>query len=214
MSIQENRIIGLLQDKRRKDPEGFREYLPDVAELLPDVPPRRSRARPTFGLTERELSYHREGLLGVLVKLDDGTITAEGAVSGLEHCAVLIKDDNLPYSGELADGYKDPLGHEMGHEVLLALVRAALGKSPGSYKSKTTVHVGEGDTVLEQVSVIMGVLLGLDRNGRLVSVSIDPGQYRKRSRLMKFVGASVDPEPDVAARHDYYLAMQDPHGRD
>jgi hypothetical protein len=214
MSIQEKRVIDLLQAKRRKDPEGFREYLPDVAELLPEPPPRRSRARPTFGLTERELSYQRAGLLGALGKLDDGAITTEDAVKGLEHCAALIKDDNLPYSGELADGYEDPLGHEMGHEVLLALVRAALGKSPGSYKSKTTVHVGKDGAVLEQVSVIMGVLLDLDRNGRLVSLSIDPGKYRKRRKLMKFVGASMDPETDVAARHDYYLAMQDPHGRD
>ena len=212
MSIQEERVIDLLQAKRRKDPEGFREYLPDVAALLPEPPPRVSRARPAFGLTERELSYHRAGLLGVLTKLDDGAITAEDAVKGLEHCATLIRDD-LPYSGELADGY-DPLGHEMGHEVLLALVRAALGKSPGSYKSKTTVHLGKDSAVLEQVSVIMGVLLDLDRNGRLVSVSIDPGKYRKRRKLMKFVGASMDPETDVAARHDYYLAMQDPHGRD
>ena len=29
---------------------------------------------------------------------------------------------------------------------------------------------------------------------------------------MKFVGAGTD-EPDVAARHDYYLALQDPHSR-
>ena len=213
MSIQEKRVIDLLQSKRRKDPEGFREYLPDVAELLPEPPPRRSRARPTFGLTERELSYHRVGLLGVLRKLDNGTITAEVAFKGLEHCAALIKDDNLPYSGELADG-DDPLGHEMGHEVLMALVRAALGKSPGSYKSKTAVPVGVGGAVLEQVSVIMGVLLDLDRNGRLVSVSIDPGKYRKGRRLMKIIGIGSDPESDVAARHDYYLAMQDPHGRD
>lgn len=197
MSIQENRIIELLQAKRRKDPEGFRKYLPDVTELLQDPPPRRSRSRSTFGLTEQELSYHRTGLLEALGKLDEGTITAEEAAKGLKHCADLIKDGNLPY------GRHDTLPHEMGHDVLKSLVKAAIGKSPGSYKSKITLPLGKGGLVLEQVSVIMGVFLELDRDERLVSISIDPGKYRKRRKLMKFVGASRDPEPDVAARHDY-----------
>lgn len=208
MSIQEKRIIELLQAKRRKDPEGFRKYLPDVADLLPDPPPRRSRARSTFGLTERELSYHRTGLLEALGKLDDGTITAEEAVKGLQHSAALTRDGNLPY------GRYDNLPHEIGHDVMKGLVKAAISKSPGSYKSKTTVALGKGGPVLEQVSIIMGVFLDLDKDGRLVSLSIDPGKYRKRRKLMKIVGIARDPEPDVAARHDYYLAMQDPHGRD
>ena len=38
MTTEEKRIIDLLQDKRRKDPDGFRKYLPDVARLLPDPP--------------------------------------------------------------------------------------------------------------------------------------------------------------------------------
>ena len=101
----------------------------------------------------------------------------------------------------------------MGYEVLKGLLKAALGKSPGSYKAKTTAPVGEGGgPVVEQVSVIMGVFLGLDTNRRLVSVTIRPGKYRKRRKLMEFVGGSSDPQPDVALRHDDYLAMQDPHG--
>ena len=206
MTTQERRLIDLLQTKYREDPKGFRRYLPGAAELLPEQPPTRSRARATFGLTERERSYHRAELSEVLRRMDDGSITAEEAVQGLEHCAALIKDDNLPY------GWDESLSHEMGYEVKKGLLRAALGKSPGSYRSKTTVPVsGDGGPILESVSVIMGVFLNLDRNRRLVSVSIDPGKYRARRKAMAFVGASRD-NPDVASRHDDYLAMQDPHG--
>ena len=104
MNTREKRLIDLLHAKRREDPKGFREYLPGAAKLLPEPPPKPSRVRSTFGLTERELSYHRAGLSAVLGKLDADTITAEEAVKGLQHCAALVKDDNLPYSGELADG--------------------------------------------------------------------------------------------------------------
>ena len=213
MAVQEKRLIELLQAKRREDPEGFRAYMPDVAEMLPDQPSRRIRRKSPFGLTEQEVSYHRAGLSETLGKLNDGAIVAEEAVKGLRHCAHLIRDGSLQYTGE-SEVVNGGMPHEMGHGVLKSLVRAAIGKSPGSYKARTTIPVGDGGDVLDRVSLIMGVFLELDRDGRLVSVSIDPGRFRKRRKLMAFVGASKDPEPDVALRHDDYLAMQDPHGRD
>ena len=199
MSTREKRLIDLLQAKRRADPQGFRKYLPGVIELLPALPARHSNARSPFGLTEQELAYHRDGLSAVLGKLEAGTVTAEEAAKGLQHCANLIRDDNLP--------------EEVGYETLKSLIRAALGKSPGSYRAKTTVPLGDGSgRVLERVSAIRGVSLDLDRERCLVSISIHPGKVRERRQLMKFVGASKDPAPDVAARHDDYLAMQEPHG--
>ena len=209
MTIQERRVIDLLQVKRREDPEGFREYLPDVDQILPELPPGPGRARAGFGLTERELAYHREGLSGVLSKLNDAALTSEGALVGLQHCAVLIRDDSLPYTGE---GEGDDLPYRMDYEVLKALVRAAIGKSPGSYKAKTSVPVGNGGSaVLERVPLIMGVHLELGRDGQLVSIAVNPGRFKDRRKLMKVVGIGSDPEPDVAARHDLYLAMHDPH---
>ncbi len=200
MSTQEKRLIALLQAKRRADPNGFRKYLPGVTELLPALPARRRSTRSPFGLTERERAYHRDGLADTLGKLEAGTVTAAAAVKGLQHCANLIRDDNLP--------------EEVGYETLKALIRAAIGKSPGSYRSKATVPLGAGSggPVLERVSAIRGVSLDLDRERRLVSISIHPGKFRERRRLMKFVGASQDPAADIAARHDDYLAMQEPHG--
>ena len=149
--------------------------------------------------SDREPAYHKDRLSAVLGKLNAGTVTAEEAAQGLQHCANLIRDDNL--------------AEEVGHETLKGLIRAALGKSPGSYRAKTTVPLGEGSgPPLEHVSAIRGVSLDIDRERRLVSISIHPGKVRERRRLMEFVGASKDPEPDVAARHDDYLAMQEPHG--
>ena len=203
MVTQEQLIINLLQAKRRKDPDGFREYLPDVAMLLPDplpMPVKPSRAE--FTLTEREREYHKAGVSDALSKLREGTITPEEAAKGLQHCAYVLKDDIFGFP----EDYR--------HESAKALIKAAIGKSPGSFKSKTTVPLALNgkSPVVEQVSVILGVYLDLDRDGQLVSLSIDPKKVRKWREIMKFVGGSRD-LPDVAARHDDYLAMQDPHGR-
>lgn len=204
MDIQEKQIIDLLQVKRSQDPDGFRKYLPDVADLLPDPTRERTESRrPVFGLTEHERSYHKDGLSDALGKLDAGSVTPEDAAKGLEHCANLLRDDifGLP---ERAD-----------YETLKALIRAAVGKSPGSYRSKTTVPLGNGvGPVLERVSVIRGVYVDLDRNRQLVSVSISPQEVRGRKKLMEVVGAFRDTDPNAAARHDDHLAMQDPHGND
>ena len=199
MSVRSDRLIELLVAKQREDPDGFHAYLPGVAELLPDEPPTQRGARPRAGLTEHELAYHREGLSQVLAEVGEGTVTANEAAKGLQHCANLIRDDGLD------DG--------VGYEEIRKLLRAAIGKSPGSFKSITTVSVGEGaGPAVEDIPAIRGVLLQVDREGRLVAVDIHPGKLKERRALFEFVGASRDPQPDVAARHDDYLALQDPHG--
>ncbi len=172
-----------------------------MADLLPEPPADRSRSPSSCGLTEQELRDHRAGLSEVLGKLEDGVATAEDARKGLQHSANLIRDDSLP--------------DEVGYETLNALVRAAIGKSPGSYKARTTVALdgGDGDSpVLERVPAIRGVYLELDSNARLVSIAIHPSKVRERRKLMGIVGIGSDADPDVARRHDEYLAMQEPHG--
>ena len=202
MSAQSKRIIELLQAKQREDPEGFRNYLPGMAELLSDTGTKRYRPRFPFGLTEQERSFHLTGLLETLSKLDKGAITSEEASDGLQRCANLIRDDVF--------GLPD----EADYERLRRLVKAAIGKSPGSYKSKTTIVLGTNGSksALEHISVVRGVRLDLDKNRQLVSISIDPKKFRERRKLLEFVGAFSDGQSDVAMRHDEYLAMQDPHG--
>lgn len=199
MSVQERNLIELLQARYREDPKGFREYLPGVAELLPESSTARGETKSPFGLTKSDIAFHRAGLADVLDKMETGSATAPEAAKGLQHCAALIMDDSLP--------------EEAGYEKMKSLVRAALGKSPGSYKSKATVKIGEGNGyVHERVSAIRGVYLELDRRRRLVSISINPRKVRERRELMRFVGASKDPDPHVSSRHDDYLASADPHG--
>ena len=191
MSIHERKLIELLHARYREDPKGFREYLPGVAELLPDPSPRRGRKELQLGLFEKEIAVHRAGLAEVLEKMETGSATAREAIKALQHCAALIMDDNLP--------------EEADYEKLKRLIRAGIGKSPGSYKSKATIQIGEGKgDVHERVSAIRGVYLDLDRRRRLVSISINPRKVRERRELMRFVGASKDPDPNVSSRHDHY----------
>lgn len=199
MKIQGRRLIELLQAKYREDPEGFREFLPGVVDLLPEQPPEGGSRRSVYGLTEQEIAFHHAELAEVFGKLDKGSAATDEAIRGLQHCAALILDDSLP--------------EEAGYEKLKSLIRVALGKSPGSYKSKATVQVIEGNAdIHKRVSAIRGVYLNLDRSRRLVSISINPRKVRERRELMKFVGASRDRRPDVSSRHDDYPVPGDPHG--
>ena len=91
---------------------------------------------------------------------------------------------------------------------------AEVGKFPGSHLPKTTELLDEADTepAIDRVTVIRGVYLDVDRDGRPVSISIDPSKLEERRKLWSIVGIGSDPKPDVAERHDDYLAEQDPHG--
>ena len=198
MPKKQDQLISMLQAKRRKDPKGFRTYLPEVADMLPE-PSRRSIPKSPFGLTERERAFHSDRLKGTLEMLEKGDLAKSKAVEGLHHYAALIRDD--AFYNEVKDG------------DFKALVKAAVGKSPGSFQAKTTIILCEGGLAVERISALRGVYLDLDGERRLVSVTIHPGKMKEYRRLMKIVGIGLDPEPDVASRHDDYLAMQDPHGR-
>lgn len=199
MSVQESNLIELLQARYGEDPKGFREYLPGVAELLPEMSPRKGRKNPPFGLSEAEIACHRAGLADILDKMETGSVTAREAIEALQHWAVLIVDDSLP--------------EETNYEKLKRLISKGIGRSPESIESEATIQVGEGKgDVQERISAIRGVYLDLDRDRRLVSVSINPRKVRERRTLMEFVGASKDPDPHVSTRHDDYLASEDPHG--
>lgn len=199
MALPNDHLVELLQAKRRADPDGFREYLPTVDELLTERPARRSD-RMGNRLTVQERVHHHDGLARALERVTAGDLGPGEAAQGLQHCVNLLRDD--------------PLTVDVNHEVVMGLTKAALGKSPGSYRSNTTVPItgSDGGAAMDRVAVIRGVYLDLDREGRLVSISINPRKFKERRKLMSIVGAGSDPRTDVAARHDDYLARQDPHG--
>lgn len=115
-------------------------------------------------------------------------------IQELERCAALILHDSLPF--------------EFNHEVLSRLFETAFGESHESFEADTVISVnpnGGGESVYA-VSLIRGVILNLDSEMRLMSVSVIPRKVRERERLMSVVGIGHDPMRDVAARHDDYLA--------
>ncbi len=198
-NLLEKQFLELLFSKYQADPDGFRSYLPEVAQLLEAMYPPQHLTKSPFGLTEQERAHHQTALRQVLEKLEQASLSTEEAVRGLEHCATLVQDDSLP--------------DEVGHETLVGLLKAVVGKSPGSFDSTKTVMVrnGEEREVMNQVSLVRGVILNLDRNMHLVSVTITPRKVKERRKLLGFVGIGRDAASDVALRHDDYLAECGPH---
>lgn len=143
----------------------------------------------------------QSALTKTLAAVASGAATPADAVNGLEHCAFLIRDDNLPA--------------EADYETLCALFKAAFGKHPASFKKSETLKAPDGrpsDDVVHRFSLVRGVSLELDREMRLISVSVSPLKVMRRRKLLAFVGAAQDAESDVAQRHDDYLARINPHG--
>lgn len=195
-------LIELLSSRYADDPKEFRSYMPEVAQMLDTFgSPHRQLARYSSRLTEREVKFHQSALTETLVAVASGDATDAEAVKGLEHCAFLIRNDSLP--------------PEADYESLCALFKAAFGKRPASFKKSETLKAPDrrsADDVVHKFALVRGVSLELDREMRLISVSVSPHKVKQRRKLLAFVGAVHDAESDVAQRHDDYLARISPHG--
>ena len=193
-------LLELLYSKYTSDPQGFRSYLPDVAQILDVMKPSRRSTKSPFGLTQRERDYHQRRLAELLEKMRSGAIPSGHAIKGLEHCAILIQDDNLP--------------EEADYETLVKLLKCAIGKSPGSFKKSETIRVDDNHPVevaVNRISLVRGVSLALDRETRLVAITISPHRAKQRRKMLAFVGIGQDIKEDVALRHDDYLTERGPH---
>ena len=198
-----NELVELLQSKYISNPKKFRSFMPEVAQMLDRTNAPRRLAKSPFGLTEHEKAFHQKNLDGILGMLKGGVTSKEQAIEGLEHCATLIHDDSLP--------------EEVRHETLVKLLKAAVGKSPGSFKRNETVKIaddGVSGEVVNRISLVRGVYLELDRNMHLVSISVSPSKVRERRKMLGIIGIGRDRDGqrDVSVRHDEYLAEIDPHG--
>ena len=174
------------------DPTRVRSALPEVADLLGGLVGAETRGRGSespFGLTERERDFHRETLEGLLRR--SRTLTPKDAVSGLEHAASLLADDFTP-------------GHPP-RQALLRLVRKATGIQPRKTGKRIEKVLGEGEPS-RTVPVVRGVDLHLTWEFKLVSVTMDPEQWRLRAQALSIVGMGTDSATDVAEHHDDYLA--------
>ncbi len=189
-----DKLVRLLTLQFKRDPKRFRAYLPEVAQMLDehDSPPKPKRS--PFVLTEKERAFHQDSLANVFARLDEKGLSVEQAVEGLEHCAVLLEDYFL------LEGVR--------HDDRVKLLKAAVGKSPGSFKRNETIMIADGkssEEVVNKVSFVRGVYLELDKEFRLVSISVVPRKVREWKKMMALAGMIDDPVTDVSTRYEDYL---------
>ncbi len=199
MDDWKDRIVNILQYKRLKEPQEFREYLPEVDYLLSrhfkqPVEPPKARMFPDRPLTDCEADW-----LDVTEKLGDWTMASKAAVKGLQRCAALLSQDFRTY---LVD-----------RDSVQKLFHKVTGKSPESYDCETTIPVLDGGPVEHNLSAIRGMYLQLDGAKQLVSIAIDPVKVAEGRSMLEMIKPRPDIATDVNVRPDDYLAMQDPHGR-
>ena len=195
-----DRILEEILSIYRAEPERLRSSLPEVARLIERLEqPKRLRRSP-FELTERKRLHHQSAVGAIVIRLNEGSTSTEDAVRGLQHCATLIQDNSLPEA--------------IDHEPLVKIVKAAIGKSPSSFKSKTTINLDDATEKADgpDVPLIKGVRLNLDSDMHLVSATVSPSQVKKRKELLSIVGIASDTASDVAQRHDEYMTEEGPHG--
>ena len=194
-------IVKLLEVKYLSEPEKFRAFMPDIAQMLDRVSPPRRSNNGSFNLTERERTYHRKILVNMLQVMDDRGLSPQKAVRVFEHCASLIMDGSLL--------------EEVGHDTRVNLIKTALGNPPDSFREETTIAITDENAaalIVNKVPIVRGVYLELDEDVRLISISVSPSKVRERQKLMGIVGIGRDAKSDVSIGHDDYLAEIDPHG--
>ena len=187
-------LVRLLTLKFNRDPKKFRAYLPEVAQMLDEYNPPPEPKRSPFVLTEKERAFHQDSLANILAHLDEKGLSFEQAVKGLEHCAILIEDYFL------LEG--------VGRDSLVKLLKPVIGKAPGSFKRNETIMIAEdrpSEDVVHRVSIVRGVYLELDREFRLVSISVVPRKVREWKKMMALAGMIDDPVTDVSTRYEDYL---------
>lgn len=184
---QRERILNSLLNKFRTDPEGFCSYLPDVAkELEQSFAPHR-KGQHSSNLTELERERLVKALLVLLGKMD---LSKEEAVRGLEYCATLIQDRNLP--------------PEVQRSTLLRFYQQAAGTSLSSVMKSLRFDMAAGQEAKE-IALLRGVHLHLTWDDKLVAMSVRPEKAKERSKALNFVGLWSDSASDVALHHDSYL---------
>lgn len=187
---QQEPILHSLLNKYQADPEGFRSYLPEVAQELEQLLPSRGKSSPHSALTEQE----RERLQKALYQLlDSKKLSSEKAIQALEYCATLVQDESLP--------------SEVNRQTLLSLFHQATGVPLSKIKKATRIPVRDGEAVKE-IALLRGVHLNLTWNDHVVVITVSPAKLKARSEALKFVGIAKDTASDVAQNHDAYLAKE------
>lgn len=177
-------ILQSLVNKFQVDPQGFRSYLPEVAQELEQVLPVQAKKSHTSELTELERKHSCESLLKLFNRKN---LSPVEAIQALEYSATLTQDVSLP--------------QVIDRKTLLNLLCQVVGM-PISKIKRNSIHNGE---ITKEIAILRGVYLELAWNARLVAISISPNKFKERSRALKLVGIAEDSASDVSERHDAYL---------
>ncbi len=185
-------VVGLYSD----DPSRLRTALPEVADLLDassslGSPPRENPD--PIGLTRQERDFHRQALEEILGK--PRSLTAEQAIKGLEHGAILLYDNRDRY---------EPMSQV--REELLKLVRKSTGIRPRKTGKPVEKVVREGEAS-RIVPAVAGLDLHLTRDFKLLKVTMNPEKWRLRCQALSVVGIGRDRDgaTDVSVNHDDYF---------
>lgn len=185
-SRQQDFVWRVLLNKYQADPEGFRSYLPEIAQELEKFSGRQKESHSTL------TGWERENLCKSLLQLlKEKELSSQKAIQALEYCATLIQDASLPSNIE--------------RRTLVRLLRKVTGFPLGRIKRKTKIPMRDGEATKE-IAILRGVHLHLTWDDRLVAISILPAGSKERSKALKFVGIAKDTASDVAQHHDAYLA--------
>lgn len=190
----------MLLDVYSSDPVRLRRNLPGVAEKLDQIlspPGPQQGASNPFGLTDRERDFYKDSLEPLIQKSKPHALSTEDAIKGLEDAAALLIDNFSP-------GYPP-------RRDLLRLVRKASGIVPRKTGKPEEKIIRDGQPS-RTVMVVKGVELHLTWDLKLLRVTLDPRQWRLRAQALSIVGIGRDEAPDVAERHDDYLADAIQHG--
>ena len=130
----------------------------------------------TVGISTPSLS----GNVGDIVY--DGKISHQDAVKALEHCAVLIEDDNLPT--------------EVDRKILLRLLRIVLGRPLSDVTANTTVEISKehSSVAINYITLVRGAILNLTQDMHLVSISIFPQKVKETPKALRFIAMSKGQE--------------------
>ena len=199
-SKERDKLAQRLLDVYSSDPARLRKILPEIAQDLDRIlSPSESRQgdRSPFGLTDIEREFYTDSVDLILRKSKSRALSAEQAISGLEHAAALLIDNFSP-------GY--PPRHE-----LLRLIRKVTGIVPRKTGKLEEKIIRDGQPS-RTVPVVKGVDLHLTWDLKLLRVTLNPQQWRLRAQALSIVGIGHDDASDVAERHDDYLGDAIQHG--
>lgn len=180
--INKTSIVDLILTKYRIDPDTLRKCLPEVTHALDKVYPSRQSPLSPFGLTSHERAHRIEALGDIIERLNSGQVNRQGAVKALEHCSVLIEDDNLPT--------------EVDRRTLLRLLGIALDKPLSDITANTTVEISQDDTsaAINHIALVRGAILNLTQDMHLVSISVFPQKVKETPKAMRLIAMSKNRE--------------------